>query len=120
MRVGSASYIVHSSAQIDAGSIIDSDVNAAAAIDYSKLNSAAINANLIPDVNVTRNIGSGVKNFLNGYISKADIGYFYNSVSPDADGTQHIGEVAKNWADVYVNEIKGAAAGQIACWGWGD
>lgn len=109
----SYSNIIIGSALILDDSILNGDVNSAAAIEFSKLLCSAINANLTPDVNSTRSLGTGAKAFLNLYVGKADVGAFYNNVDPDADNTKDIGTSSKVWKLLYVNGIEGAAKGQI-------
>jgi len=112
MRINFPSLV--SSLNILDGTIVNVDVNAGAAIAYSKLLSIAIDADLIPDVNVSRSLGSGAKNWLNLYVSKMDVTAFYNSVDPDVNGTQVIGTNAKCWKEIWVNAIYGEAADFIA------
>jgi len=113
MRVGSATHIIHDTAQIDDDVIVNADVNPAAGIIFSKLASGAIDAHLIPDTNVTWNLGSGTHGFLNGYVSKMDVQYFYNSLSPNTTTAQHIGDPTHIWDVIYVQDIQGAAEKQI-------
>lgn len=113
MRIGSATYIVSSSAQIDPGAIVDSDINAAAAIASTKLNMSAMTQDLLLSVTKSNDLGSVAKQWNNLYTYILNTTYVKDGLTPWADGTQPIGDITHTWADIFVNEIKGNAAGQI-------
>ena len=127
MRAGISSTQITSSGQVSTGviesddilngTIVNADINAAAAIASGKIDLSAVAQDVIPDANATRYCGTGAKAWLYGYFSLADIGNFVNSVDPNVTNSQVIGTAAKTWKEIYVNSIKGSAAGQILVFG---
>ena len=120
MQITSPSQLnadVVETAAIAPGAIINSDINAAAAIDYSKLNSAAVNVDVIPATDNTRVLGTGPKRWY--YITCNYLGFswFTAKIAPNLNNTFDIGDTTHIVKTIYVNDILGDARGAIAVFG---
>lgn len=108
-----ASIRISNTAQIGDDVIVNADVNPAAGIEFSKLDYAAFDVDLTPDVNVTRSIGTGAKALLNLYTNRVSIQSFLNSPAPLNDDAQDLGDTTHNFRTVYTNAIEGGAKALI-------
>lgn len=67
MRTIGSRAVISDAGQLAAGVIVNAAVNAAAAIEFSKLDSANVDADLAPDVASTRTLGTAAKPFATIY-----------------------------------------------------
>lgn len=93
--------------------ILDEDVNDNALIKYSKLNSGAINSDLVPDAPNTRTFGGLTKTWAWGYFLRIYASWLARSIKPNVDNSYNIGDVGYNIKEIHVNAIKGTAKSQI-------
>jgi len=127
MRAGVASVHISSTSQLSTGvvesddvldgSVVNADINAAAGIKFSKLDSAAIDAALLPDGNSTRDLGSNVKFWRYLYTNYLYCTRMFDNPVPNADNAQSFGSAAYTWQVIYTNDIQGAARGLIMTFG---
>jgi len=99
------------------GTLKNDDVNAAAAIAFSKLNSGAVDTDLIPDSDDTRTLGMSSKWFHYIYGNYLAFSYFTYTIKPSANGTQDIGDDTHRIKTIYANELAGDCLGQIMVFG---
>jgi hypothetical protein len=107
--------VVDSPAILD-GAIVNADVNIGASIPYSKLNSAAVNVNIVPDGHATRNLGDGGAYWNVAWIYQLILTYFSTHFIPSSDNTWDIGSLALMWKDVYANSLQGPARTEMILW----
>lgn len=75
-----------------------------ASIQYISASSPiTIGANLIPDINITHNLGSDTLKFKETHTATASIGDVSSSLVPDSDNTYDLGSSAKEWKDLYID-----------------
>jgi len=99
------------------GAIENDDINALAAIAFSKLNSGAVDTDLIPDSDDTRKLGMSSKWFHYIYGNYLAFSYFTHTIKPSANGIQDIGDDTHRIKTIYANELAGDCLGQIMVFG---
>ena len=97
--------------------IIDADVNSAAAIKSTKLDLTAIAQDPRPSVDAGQDLGIPGKWWGKIFVSYLNLGKASTSIIPETDNVLDLGSSSRIWQTLYANSILGDAAIQSMLYG---
>lgn len=82
-------------------------------VTWPKIDSSAVDENIVPATTGARRLGSATKVWSLFFVTDIQVIQFSSKVAPNANVAFDLGTVAENWRTIYVEDIQGDARALI-------